>query len=175
MADPDASFVKLLTDHQLPLMIYIRSLMPGDPEAGDVAQQTNAKIWEKKSDFQAGSQFRAWAFAIARYEVLNHRKRQARDSKLRFSDELESLIAADPLLPEGPLMNAQDSLQGCLAKMREKDRNLLLHRYASAGTLAEYATQTGRSLSGLKVSLHRLRNKLAECIRRQLSGEEEPA
>lgn len=166
MVDSDASFVAQLTKLQLSLLIYVRSLLPGDPDAGDVAQQANAKIWEKKSDFVPGTNFRAWAFAIARFEVLNHRKKQARDARLRFSDELESIIADDDALPAGSLLSMQDSLRHCLMKMRDKDRQLLMHRYASSGTLLEFADQSGRSSGGLKVTLHRLRNALSECINR---------
>ena len=53
-----------------------------------MVQQTNAKLWEKRTEFELGTNFQAWSSAIARYEVLNYRKKQARDARLTFSDEL---------------------------------------------------------------------------------------
>ena len=91
----DSAFVAQLTECQVPLGLYVRSLMPGDRAAGDVVQQANAKIWEKRADFQPGTNFKAWAMSIARFEVLNYRKQQARDTRLTFSDELEVTIASE--------------------------------------------------------------------------------
>ncbi|MCB9875929.1 MAG: RNA polymerase subunit sigma-24, partial [Planctomycetaceae bacterium] len=87
--DRDSRFVNELTTNQLSLSLYVRSLLPGDSAAHDVAQQANAKIWEKRGEFELGTNFKAWAFSIARYEVLNYRKRQSRDARLVFSDDLE--------------------------------------------------------------------------------------
>lgn len=86
----DAQFVTELTTNQLQLSLYVRSLLPGDSAAHDVAQQANAKIWEMRAEFELGTNFKAWAFSIARYEVLNYRKKQARDARLVFSCQSKS-------------------------------------------------------------------------------------
>lgn len=168
--DSDAPFVTQLTAHQLALQLYVRSLLPGDGCASDVVQQANAKIWEKRTDFEPGTNFKAWAFSIARYEVLNHRKRQARDARLVFSDELEQVIASELVSTNIDFQERSEALRECLGKLRQKDRQLLLHRYSSRGTLAEYADTIGRSLGGLKVTLHRLRSVLLLCIERRLES-----
>ncbi|MEM6278217.1 MAG: sigma factor, partial [Verrucomicrobiota bacterium] len=86
-------FVALLTSHQSAVRFYVASLLPGEARAADVAQQANITIWNKRADFEPGTNFKAWAFSIARYEVLNFRKKEARDARLQFSDELEEIIA----------------------------------------------------------------------------------
>ena len=90
-SDPDSDFVALLTEHQTALRLYVASLLPGDPSAADVSQLANSTIWKKRSDFELGTNFKAWIFSIARYEVLNYRKQQARDARLIFSDEVEAI------------------------------------------------------------------------------------
>ena len=94
-ADHDAQIVALLTDHQSAIRYYVASLLPGEPAAADVAQHANATLWKKRADFTPGTNFKAWAFSVARYEALNFRKSQARDARLglTFSDELEDIIA----------------------------------------------------------------------------------
>lgn len=164
--------VALLTEIQLPLLMYVRSLMPGDSAASDVAQQANATIWQKRSEFEIGTNFKAWAFSVVRFEVLNYRKKQARDAKLVFSDELELAMEQELASTNTQLDQQHEALQICLRKLRPKDRDLLLHRYASGGTLKDFADQFGRSVNGLKVTLHRLRNTLLECVRRQMSVQE---
>ncbi len=170
--DRDAQFVALLTDFQLPLLLYVRSLLPGDPAARDVAQEASAKIWEKRADFELGTNFKAWAFSIGRYEVLNYRKRQSRDAKLMFSEDLAQTIADELAQAPGDIQDRHEALQACLQMLRPQDRRLLLHRYSSSTSLADYAAEYQRSVGGLKVTLHRLRTALLRCIEGRLeSGE----
>lgn len=171
-ADRDSRFVTLLTANQLPLLLYVRSLLPGEPASRDVAQQANTKIWEKRADFELGTNFKAWAFSIARFEVLNYRKKQARDAKLVFSDELESTIASELARASDDMQDRHEALQGCLQKLAPQQRELILHRYSSVGTLADYAASVGRSAAGLKVTLHRLRSTLLDCVEEKLRSEE---
>lgn len=170
--EPDDQIVAQLTANQWSLLIYVQSLLPGDPAARDVAQQANSRIWEKRADFELGTNFRAWAFSIARYEVLNYRKQQARDARLVFSDDLEQTIATELVQASDDFQQRHEAMKSCLQKLRPQDRDLLLHRYATAGTLADFASLVERSVSGLKVTLHRLRGALLECIERRVrSGE----
>ena len=153
----DAEFVGRLTAVQLPLLAYVRSLLPADPAVRDVAQQANATFWVKRADFEPGTNFKAWAFSVARFEVLNHRKQQARDARLVFSDELEHTVAAELAEVRDDFQERHDALRVRLQKLRGSNRELLLHRYSQAGPLADFAARTGRSVGGLKVTLHRLR------------------
>lgn len=168
----DAKIVELLTECQLPLMLYVRSLLPGDAGAQDVAQQANVRVWEKRQEFTLGSNFRAWAFAIARFEVLNYRKLQARNARLKFSEELETTFAQEIQTQHDDLASRHEALQACLENMQPESREMLMQRYASAESLGEFAARFGRSLGGIKVSLHRLRSMLAECIERKLASGE---
>jgi RNA polymerase sigma-70 factor (ECF subfamily) len=168
----EGKFVAELTEIQLPLRLYVQSLMPGDPAAHDVAQHANATIWKKREDFEPGTNFKAWAFAIARFEVLNYRKQQARDARPVFSEELELTFAGELATQHDDVEQRHEALQTCLWKLRPKDRELLMHRYARSGPLGEYADRSGRSVVGLKVTLRRLRYALLECMQRQLRPEQ---
>jgi len=168
----ERQIVGLLTEVQLPLRLYIHSLLPGDPAVGDVVQQANATLWRKRDDFTLGTNFKAWAFSIARYEVLNHRKQQARDARLVFNQELEETFAEEIAGQNNETERQHAALKQCLEKLRPRHRALLLHRYANSGSLQDYSDKTGRSVGGLKVTLHRLRNALLSCIREQIGPEE---
>ncbi len=174
-SERESQFVGLLTEIQLPLRLYVQSLLPGEMAARDVAQHANATIWRKRDDFAPGTNFKAWAFSIARFEVLNFRKQQSRDARLVFSEELEVTIAAELIDGRDDFDGRQQALKQCLEKLRPKDRELLLHRYSNSGTLAEYSETNRRSLGGLKVTLHRLRNALLGCIQKQLATSEAEA
>lgn len=166
----DADFVAQLTDIQIPLTLYVRSLLPGDSAAMDVAQQANSIVWKKRAEFTAGTNFKAWVFSIARYEVLTYRKQQAKDARLVFSEELQEVVGTDLQTESLDFADRSDALRSCLAQLRSQDRTLIMHRYGSKRTLREFAQETGRSVGGLKVALHRLRNSLIQCIERKLSA-----
>ena len=162
--DDDLEFVELLTAHQSALRCYVASLMPGDSCACDVAQQANATIWKKRDQFALGTNFKAWIFSIARYEVLNYRKKEARDSRLVFSGELEEIFAGELPYHANDFDLRQSALRLCLEGLKRSERELIFHRYFEDTTLREFAGKTGRSAAGLKVTLHRIRNKLQTCI-----------
>lgn len=162
----ESALVAQLTEIQPRLRSYVQSLMPGDGAAGDVTQQANQALWKKRADFEPGTNFGAWAFAIARYEVLNFRKKQARDQRIVFSSELEEVFADE--LVERRVSDRQAALKECMGGLKVADRNLLLHRYQGGTNLRDFAAANGRSVGGLKVTLHRLRNALQACIERKL-------
>jgi len=88
-----AAFVKLITEHQGNLRAFIVSLMPGSPDVADVLQETNAVLWQKRDRFEPGTNFLAWAFRIARYEVLRQHDRQRRSGRVMFSDATIDVLA----------------------------------------------------------------------------------
>ncbi len=162
-------FVQLLTEHQTALRLYVHSLLPGDANAADVAQQANTAIWKKRDNFELGTNFKAWIYSIARYEVLNYRKQQARDSRLVFGDELIEIFSEELPKLSDDMDERQSALRGCLEKLKTAERELITHRYFTDMPLDDYAAQTGRSPGGLKVSLHRIRTKLQSCIEHKLA------
>lgn len=160
--DKESAIVAQLTEIQPRLRSYVQSLMPGDSAAADITQQANQALWKKRNNFELGTNFTAWAFQIARYEVLNFRKKQARDSRLVFSPELEQVFADE--IGTCAVSDREQALKICLDGLKASDRQLLLHRYQSGSRLSEYAESTGRTVGGLKTTLHRLRAALARCI-----------
>lgn len=167
---PSPEFVGLLTSHQADLWAYLLSLMPGSPDVADVLQKTNVVLWAKREQFEIGTNFRAWGFAVARFEVMNHRKRQRDEKRFVFDDDLLEKLAdeAPEVLP--PAQAKLDALEHCLALLRPKDRDLLDHRYRNGAGLDAYAKRSGRSISALSVTLFRLRVSLRRCISQHLAG-----
>jgi RNA polymerase sigma-70 factor (ECF subfamily) len=166
-----AEFVSLLTKHQPDLWSYIITLMPGDPDTADVLQKTNLVLWTKQQDFTSGTNFRAWAFAVARFEVMAHLKKQKREGIVLLDDELLEKIADEAPEVLAPSDARLAALERCLNKLRAQDRELLDHRYRSNVGLDEFAARVGRSVSALSVTLHRLRAALRKCVQNQMINE----
>ena len=162
-------YVKLMTEHQGNLRAFIISLMPGSPDVADVVQETNAVLWQKRHNFEMGTNFLAWAFKIARYEVMHQRDRNKRDQRLVFSEKLvDVLTEMDP--PEESNEEMMAALDSCLAKLTEEQRQLVEARYTPGSSLEQLGQQIGSEPGSLRVALHRIRVGLKQCIKLTLAN-----
>lgn len=163
------AYVTLMTKHQANLRAFIVSLMPGSRDVEDVLQNTNAVLWQKRARFKQGTNFIAWAFRIARYEVMCQRNRTKRDGLIVFTDEL-----LDVLTEMEPLQQSEEevltALDGCMAKLKEDQRDLVEARYTPGRSLEQHATVVGRSPGSLRIALHRIRAVLKDCIKTTLAS-----
>ena len=164
-------YVKLMTDHQWAIRGFILSLMPGSPDVGDVLQETNLILWQKRKQFELGTNFLAWASRIARYEVMHHRDRAKKHIALPFTDELINVLAQKA--PENSQQRILSALDACLEKLSEKQRELIEQRYTPGKSLESHANTLGTSGGSLRVTLHRIRQALKRCVEETLS--ENPA
>lgn len=167
-------FTSLLIDHQELIRSYIITQIPGSPDVRDVLQEVNVVLWEKQKSFQPGTNFGAWACTVARYKVLEHRRREARRSGfLVFNEELSRVLAAEVQEREpDSLEEHRWALDQCLAKLSPSNRRLLQARYdSSGGALARLSAETGRSRESLRVTLSRIRSSVRRCVRSLLTLE----
>lgn len=168
-AHEQAAFVAQITRHQSMMRSYIIALMPGVEGVDDVLQQTNLVLWKKREQFETGSNFRAWACAIARYEVKSHRRSMLRSLKPMLSEELSEMLASHCEEPPERVEERLCALNRCLGHLKEGERELIEHRYFSGGTLDDLATRYGRPPESLKVTLFRIRAGLRKCINGELA------
>jgi RNA polymerase sigma-70 factor, ECF subfamily len=159
-------FVRLLTSHQLDIYLYVHSLMPDPDRAAEIVQDTNLVLWEKRDQFDLGTDFRAWAFQIARYKLLSHRTAHNRKC-LCFSDALVdelALQARDCTVADDDLL---DGLRRCVERLAERDREILSRRYSSPTSCESIARALGRPIRWVYNTLNRIRNELLDCVTRQ--------
>lgn len=169
----EAKFVQLITDHQNLIRSFIISLLPGAPGVDDVIQATNSVIWRKRGEFAIDSNFRAWAFAIARFQAMAHLQELRRRRWVSLDPDVAERIAED--LEEDPTDAAEyecqlRALDRCLGKLRSKDRELVVQRYWHQTRLQDYAVIAQRSVESLKVTLFRLRAALKRCVESETSN-----
>lgn len=163
------TFDQELNSHARALKSYVRSLMPGFHGADDLAQEVLLKVWEKKNEFTPGTNFRAWIFQIARFYVMNQRRKLARSSIVLVDDELIDQIDRQMMEAEVPDSEAElEALQKCMGSLSPSDQELLRIRYATKTPLETYAEQEGVRAGTLKARLFRLREALRRCIELRL-------
>ena len=164
-------FAQLLATCQRRVFLYSLGLLHHAADAEEVLQETNLVLWRKFDQYQPGTDFDRWACRIAYYEVLKFRERKARGEPL-FSTDFVEALAAEAERNMDVLDARREALSGCLRKLSEKDRLLVLHRYQDRATTLSVAQALGRSVQGTRKALHRIRMALLACIQRTVAVEE---
>ena len=170
--DLHRSLVPLLMRHERQIFGYIYTLIPHRQDAEDVLQETCLTIYDKFADFTPGTDFVAWAMRIAWWKVREARLKFAR-SKVVFSDEVMEALAhtAEEMTEETcPL---QQALAGCLKKLNERDRTMILTRYERGSGVERAAMISGRSVQAAYKALMRLKQLLHDCVTDALMQEKE--
>lgn len=160
-----AEFVRLLTSHQQDIYLYVRSLVPDPNEVADIVQDTALVLWEKRKQSGTIRDFRAWAFQIARYKVMEHRAQRKRKG-LCFSDTLVEELAVYAPRYANVDNELTDGLQHCVEQLAIRDRELLSQRYSSLTSCENIANAMGRPVRWVYNSLSRIRRELLECATR---------
>ncbi len=164
--DDRADYAALLRLHQTQLFGYIYSLVRDLDDADDLFQQTSLVLWDKFDQFDRSKSFINWACGVARFEVLNFLRSRSR-KRLYFSDELNlALVEAHASLEHEVLEERRTALEGCMKKLRQKDRELLEACYERSSSMPDVARSRGRSTHSIHNSLRRIRRVLFECVQR---------
>jgi RNA polymerase sigma-70 factor, ECF subfamily len=158
-------FVRLMTEHQGRLFAYILSLL-GDPDAAnDVLQETNVVLWRDCKEFRLGTNFKAWAFRIAHFQVMAWRQRQIRD-RLVFEDDMLEVLAFAAREADEAFDSRQQRLTGCLEKLQPIHREMVRLRYAEGAPLQRIAENRGMTANAVMQALFRIRQSLMQCVAR---------
>lgn len=173
--DPHAEeFVVLLARHERLLGAYVMTMVPHPADADDILQDSKVIMWRHFHQFEAGTNFAAWARKIAFHQVLAFRKRRHRD-KLDFSEEFLQTVAAEMETRAAHLEQRERALNDCIAKLPKDHRQVLHLRYHEALSLEEMNDRLQRTTTALYRLLSRIRHSLHTCITQSLAtAEHEP-
>ena len=164
--------VSELTASQNRLQGYIFTLTADRDATQDILQSTNLVIWGKADQYVPGTNFIAWAFQIARYQVLAYRKNQQR-SKLLFSDELVEELAEVSSVDahDDEFLARHSALRKCLAGITTEQRELFLLRYRNGLKMRDIASRVGKASTAVEKAIARLRVALLRCVKSRIAEE----
>jgi RNA polymerase sigma-70 factor (ECF subfamily) len=169
-----AEFVALIARHQTRLRGLVRCLFVPAGDIDDVLQEINTVLWEKSSEFEAGTDFWAWASQIARFKVFNHLRRHGRE-RLVFDDLLLNQIADLAQQQLAVVDQRREALEACLARLQPPQRQLIELRYTSGHAVTKIAELLGRPEASVRQTLFRIRQALLTCIQSKLQSESSPS
>ncbi|USG65831.1 sigma-70 family RNA polymerase sigma factor [Brevibacillus ruminantium] len=134
-------------------------------EAEDICSQVFETVISKYHSFSAEkAKFDVWLFAIVRNTVTDYYR--TRKKRFHFSlDSITELILPKPS-PEELAIREDDHqvLFQALAKLRDKERNIIAMKYAAGLKNAEIAVLMGVSESNIGVVVYRSLKKLQKIL-----------
>lgn len=167
MVSETEDFAALMAAHQGRLGGFIRSLTADADVARDLLQEVNVVMLKKARDFEPGTNFTAWAFRIARFEVMTWRRKMGR-SRLTFDDDLVARIADTAERSDDRYRERVEALQGCLEKLPDRQRDVVQRRYLEEWSVADLAEDLGDKANAVSQLLFRARQNLVKCMERTL-------
>jgi RNA polymerase sigma-70 factor (ECF subfamily) len=168
MDDPiSIEFAQLLTKYQRRLYAFIMSLIPDPNQANDILQETNLALCKSAAKYDPERNFLAWAFKVARFQVLAFLKKQKR-SRIVFDDDLLLQLADDAEEESAHFEDMRSALNTCLMKLPSRHRAIVEARYQDGGTIGTVAKAFRRSSGAITQALFRIRSALWNCVEREM-------
>ena len=139
-------------------------------EAEDILQASRLTLWKNFDQFEAGSNFVAWARKIALHQILNYRRSSKRKPAYTTDPALIESIASEIDRQAEQLDERSEALRMCLHKLPEAHRQTVVLRYFEGFSIGEIARETERSEGAVYRLLSRVRAVLGKCVSETLQA-----
>jgi len=125
-----------------------------------------------RKQIKSGPGIRFWLREAARRLAGNEvrRKRPQAFEPLELERLMDTNLEIESLFPETEFAEKLGTLRICLQGLTEADRAVLHARYGESAPLTDIAAQAAQSVGYIKQRLFRLRQRLAECIKKRLKA-----
>ncbi len=148
---------------------FIASLCGDLVVAEDILQEVFLVVTTRADSFVIGSDFLAWARAIARLKTFEHLRSRKRE---RGTLSVEALAAVESALPDADAWQSQrEALARCLDRLPPAQRRLAELAYRDGLSAQAIAERQERAANVVHVMLSKLRRALRECVLQRLGTE----
>lgn len=160
----EASYRDLLRELTPHLRGYFRRRMQDRPDdCEDLVQVTLMAIHTRRHTYDEGQPFTAWAHAVARYKLIDWRRRHGRREALHdlVDDRAEDLFVE----PEQEAGQVRRDVLTLLEDLPASQSGPIRLTKLEGLSVAEAAARSGMSVSAVKVGVHRGLKALAARIK----------
>jgi RNA polymerase sigma-70 factor (ECF subfamily) len=138
---------------------YQRRLGRDHAEVEDLVQETLLAIHSRRATYDPQQAFTAWAYAIARYKLIDYLRRQRVRVTVNIDDYAELFVVE--------VTNSADAsrdVRDLLAELPAAQRMAIELTRLEGLSVEEAANRSGQSVSGIKVGVHRGLKKLSSLL-----------
>jgi RNA polymerase sigma-70 factor (ECF subfamily) len=131
-------------------------------------QETFLTVTAKAEQFERGTNFRAWAWMIARYKALQALEKRAAPHE-RFAPEVIEALCAHEASEQSPDEERMRWLTLCMEALAPRAREAVRLRYEQAQRPPEVARSMGWRVEAVHVALSRARIFLRDCVTQKMT------
>ena len=152
-----------------PIYRLCASYAPSAAEAEELCQEVYFKLWENLHRYKAGSNFKAWAWRVAKNLIIDSYRRSRREREAAWLDPeiIDRLPAADEPHEHTERRQRLRLSATSLRQISEELATLVLMRDFAGLSYQEMAEATELPLGTVKSRLNRARLELATSVRRR--------
>ncbi len=165
----EPQFERLIEQHRAQLHGFLLSLVGNLADSEDLLQQVCLILWQKREQFEAGSNFLAWARQIARFQVLNHWRKSSNQRCEPLLDEhmVETVYEVNESR-EQEFAEYQGLLSACIEQLPSRQRGAVHSHYMLGHSIPQIATEFGIKENAASQLLFRARSSLITCVQSKL-------
>ena len=167
-------FAALVERYQRTLYYFVVGKVVDDTEAKDIVQKSFVAAFQNLDDFRLGESFFAWMKGIA----LNHCRNEWRryQSQARLAGWLLEEKRAELELASFDTRSHGDerrlaALRLCLEQLSPHEQTVVELRFVQELPRATIGEHLGRGAEAARLYLYRVRQRLADCVKKRLSLE----
>ena len=153
----------LFLSHQTKINSFIVYLVPPKQDSEDILQETLMEMWRKFDQFEDGSNFLAWSCTIAKFKIMNYRRKK-KNNKLQFNDQLLQIIENESERSISAIESRISRLKECVRSLSPKESKLLRLRYEDDLTFREIANIFGYSHQAICRAMGAVHSRLVHCL-----------
>ena len=166
------TLIKATFRFQDALRVYAFGLLGDWALSEDVVQDAFIVVMNHWTDFEAGPSHWKWIRQIVYNKSMEARRARSRTLPLP-QEALMARIGAtlDRVLDERSadlLRLRRETLERCMSRLDARSLDLLAGFYSRAQSCEALAQRQGRSVNAVRITLHRLRKQLQDCVSRRI-------
>ena len=170
--DRTEAFLRLLSEHERKLALYVTGLVACPTDAQDILQDGKILMWRNFEKFQLGTNFPAWGRKILFHRVLAYRRQVKKKPVALLSEATLELLhdEAESAIRERRWEKRERALEGCMDKLKDDHREVVHLRYRDEASIEKIAGVVERTEGAVYRLLSRLRQSLYDCVEQEMKS-----
>ena len=149
---------------------YIAAAVNSFTDREDLLQQVALTVARRFEEYDETRPFLGWALWLARSRITDFYRTQHRRPQL-LNDALLERLAESFMEHREEISHRHEALEKCLEKLPERSRSIIRLKYYDGLSSDKIAAAIRSTPSSVRVTLHRIREALTDCIQRRLAAE----